>query len=96
MGAIIDTLPDDKTSIYLDPWHRTKFGSFGRFDPGTADRAELGSEAWVDSRGARLRPKAAVAFLPWVYRLGEQKTDSLARSPSGPTDLVRLPGFSHR
>ena len=25
-------------------------------DPGTADRAELRGEAWVDSRGARSRP----------------------------------------
>jgi M6 family metalloprotease-like protein len=56
MSCTLSTPPDDKSSIYLDPWHRTRFGWLGRFDPGTADRAELGSEAWVDARGARSHP----------------------------------------
>jgi hypothetical protein len=33
--------------------------------------------------------------LPWVCRLGEQKTDYVLRSPSGPTELIRLGGSSH-
>ncbi len=45
MSSTLSTPPDDKSSLYLDPWHRTRFGWLGRFDPGTADRAALGSEA---------------------------------------------------
>jgi hypothetical protein len=56
MSCTLGTPRDDRTSLYIDPWHRTRLGWLGRFDPGTADRAELGSEAWADSRGARSNP----------------------------------------
>jgi M6 family metalloprotease-like protein len=56
MSCTLNAPPDDKKSIYLDPWHRRRFGWIGSFDPGTADGAVIGSEPWVDSSGTRSHP----------------------------------------
>jgi len=56
MGATLNTPPDDRKSIYLDPWHRYRLGWFDVSEVRLGDHAVLGSESWRDPRGGHASP----------------------------------------
>jgi M6 family metalloprotease-like protein len=73
MGNTLNNPPDDRTSLYLDAWHRARLGWISRaFSPGDHEETgsiELGSDRLAESRG-----EASYLFL--IRRSGGDGSES--------------------
>src|SRR5512135_1892453 len=55
-----------------------------------AERPATSSAGPCKPRPVISRPSEAVASFPWVYRLGEQKTDNIVLASDGETEMTQM------